>query len=112
MEPLVDVLITTSVLCIFLLASSACETLSVEDTSYAYNRKQLITKSNKARNKLITSDNGARTAFPSGAPEFTPVFNGVPVRSLVLYVCFVDRCLSFCTFSFGHCVVCSSIYEL
>ena len=32
-------------------------------------------------------------------------------RSLVLYVCFVDRCLSFCPFSFGHCVVCtSSIY--
>jgi len=29
-------------------------------------------------------------------------------RSLVLYVCFVDRCLSFCPFSFGHCVVCSS----
>ena len=27
---------------------------------------------------------------------------------LVLYVCFVDRCLSFCTFPFGHCVVCSS----
>jgi hypothetical protein len=22
--------------------------------------------------------------------------------------CFVDQCLSFCTFSFGHCVVCSS----
>jgi hypothetical protein len=22
--------------------------------------------------------------------------------------CFVDRCLSFCTLSFGHCVVCSS----
>jgi hypothetical protein len=29
-------------------------------------------------------------------------------RSLVLYVCFVDCCLSFCIFSFGHCVVCSS----
>ena len=43
-----------------------------------------------------------------------PVFTGVRVtRSLVLYVCFVDRCLSFCTFSFGHCVVCSSsIYGL
>ena len=27
---------------------------------------------------------------------------------LVLCVCFVDRCLSFWTFSFGHCVVCSS----
>ena len=26
----------------------------------------------------------------------------------VLCVCFVDRCLSFCTFSFRHCVVCSS----
>ena len=38
-----------------------------------------------------------------------PVFSGVRVtRSLVLYVCFVDRCLSCCTFSFGHCVVCSS----
>jgi hypothetical protein len=39
----------------------------------------------------------------------TPVLSGVRVtRSLVSYVCFVDRCLSFCTFSFGHCVVCSS----
>jgi hypothetical protein len=47
----------------------------------------------------------------SGAPEFTPVLSGVRVtRSLVLYVCFVDRCVSFCIFSFGHCVVCSSIY--
>ena len=39
----------------------------------------------------------------------SPVFSGVRVtRSLVLCICFVDRCLSFCTFSFGHCVVCSS----
>jgi hypothetical protein len=37
------------------------------------------------------------------------VFTGVRVtRSLVLYVCFVDCGLSFCTYSFGHCVVCSS----
>ena len=35
------------------------------------------------------------------------VFSGV-TQSLVLYVCFVDHCLSFCTFSFGYCVVCSS----
>ena len=42
----------------------------------------------------------------------SPVFSRVRVtRSLVLYVCFVDRCLSFCIFSFGHCVVCSSIYD-
>jgi hypothetical protein len=40
-----------------------------------------------------------------------PVFSGVCViRSLVLCVCFVDRCLSFCPFSFDHCVVCPSIY--
>jgi len=39
------------------------------------------------------------------------VFSGVRVtRSLVLCVCFVDRCLSFCPFSFVHCVVCPSIY--
>jgi hypothetical protein len=64
--------------------------------------------------KTTGATSGAWTAYPSGAPEFTPVFSGVHVtRSLVLYVCFVDRCLSFCTFSFGHCVVCSSsIYEL
>jgi hypothetical protein len=38
-----------------------------------------------------------------------PVFSGVRVtRSLVLCVCFVDRYLSFSTFSFGHYVVCSS----
>jgi hypothetical protein len=41
--------------------------------------------------------------------ECHALFSGVRVtRSLVLGVCFVDRCLSFCTFSFGHCVVCSS----
>jgi hypothetical protein len=39
----------------------------------------------------------------------SPVFSGVRVtRSLILCACFVDRCLSFCTFFFGHCVVCSS----
>jgi hypothetical protein len=33
-------------------------------------------------------------------------------QSLVLCVCFVDRCLFFCTYSFGDCVVCSvSIYR-
>ena len=44
-----------------------------------------------------------------GHLSYTPLFSGVRVtRSLVLCICFVDRCLSFCTFSFGHCVVCSS----
>jgi hypothetical protein len=41
-----------------------------------------------------------------------PVLSGVSVtRSSVLFVCFVVRCLSFCPFSLGHCVVSfSSIY--
>jgi hypothetical protein len=41
----------------------------------------------------------------SSSPDFSRVRI---TRSLVVYVCFVDRCLFFCTFSFGHCVVCSS----
>ena len=27
------------------------------------------------------------------------------IRSLVVYVCFLDRCLTCCTFSFVHCVL-------
>ena len=35
-----------------------------------------------------------------------PIFSGVRVtRSLDLCVCFVDRCLTFCPFSFGHSVL-------
>ena len=45
--------------------------------------------------------------------RFPLVFSGVPVtRSLVLCIYCVYRCLSFCTVSFCHCVVCSSIYGL
>ena len=44
---------------------------------------------------------GAGTAYRSGAPEFTPVFSGVRVtRYLILCEYFVNRCLSFCNFSF------------
>jgi hypothetical protein len=54
---------------------------------------------------------GAGGAYPSSVPDFTPrFFSGAQVsRSLVLCVCFVNRCLSFCPFSFGHCVVCSVV---
>jgi hypothetical protein len=41
-----------------------------------------------------------------------PVLSGVRVtRSLVLCVCFIDRCLSFCLLSFCHCVLFSYIYN-
>jgi hypothetical protein len=48
----------------------------------------------------------------SGAPEFTLGFSGVRIaQSLVFAAVFLEHCLSFCTFSLGHCVVCpSSIY--
>ena len=43
---------------------------------------------------------GTGTAYPSGVTEFIPWFlAGVHVtRSIILCVCFVDCCLSFCTF--------------
>ena len=42
----------------------------------------------------------------------SPVLVGFVLLDLWFSVlCFVDRCLYFCPFSFGHCVVCpSSIY--
>ena len=48
---------------------------------------------------------GAETAYPSGEPEFIPGFS--VSRSLVLYVCFVDRCLFFFFWP-----LCCSIYGL
>jgi hypothetical protein len=57
------------------------------------------------------SVDGRKFTLP-GHLSSPPVFSRVRVtRSLVLCVCFVDRCLSFCPFSFGHCVVCSSSYQ-
>ena len=44
--------------------------------------------------------NGAGTADPSGAPEFTTSFQWGSCYSIfsVICICFVNRCLSFCTF--------------
>ena len=47
----------------------------------------------------IVETSGTGTAYHSGAPEVKPGFSWVRVtRSLALCACFVDRCLSFCTF--------------
>ena len=71
----------------------------------------LIFQLNNHWNDNLHGTSEAGTTTPSGAPKFTSGFRGVRVtRSLVLYVCFVDRCLSFCAFSFGHCVICSSVF--
>ena len=71
--------------------------------------KCLSRATNIDKGYLCTS--GAGSAYPSGSPDFTPCFSGIRfTRSLVLCVCFVDRCLSFCPFSIGHNVVCPAIY--
>jgi hypothetical protein len=49
---------------------------------------------------------GAGTAYPSGAPEFTPGCQWSSCYSIFSCRCnvFVNRCLSICTFSFRQCV--------
>ena len=51
-------------------------------------------KSNTTRSTI-----GGGTAFPSGAPEFTPVFRGVRVARSLVFCVVKHRCLSFCPFS-------------
>ena len=78
------------------------------NTSRSFPRSRLISGF-VTRLTRMGGTSGARTAYPSGHMSSAPVFSGVGVtQSLVLYVCFVDRCLSFSTFFGGHCVVCSS----
>jgi len=57
--------------------------------------------------KSNTTDDtcGTGTAHPSEHMNSPRVFSGVRVAR------FVDYCLSFCLFSFGHCIVCPSIYR-
>ena len=59
-----------------------------------------------------TTDSQKSASYLLTLPEYfrsPPVFSGVRVtRYLALCVCFVDRCLFFCTFFFSHSTVCSS----
>ena len=56
---------------------------------------------------------GAGTAYTSDHLSSTPVFSGVCVtQSIVLCVCFVDRCLSFWRFSFFFWSLCCLFFNL
>jgi hypothetical protein len=62
-------------------------------------------------NNVDTTDAGlyqievtTKTGSFIGPHVVLEVFGGKIFLALCVY--FVDRCLSFCTFSFGHCVVC------
>jgi hypothetical protein len=80
--------IIRSVICFYVLPVSI---FNSDHTKLTFETNYLLTLFN-----TTGATSGAETANPSEAPEFTPVFSGVRVtRSLVLCVCFVDRCLSF-----------------
>ena len=51
---------------------------------------------------------GTGTAYPSETLEFTSALSGVRFARSFVFCVLLDRCLSVCPFSFGHCVVCLS----
>ena len=80
----------------------------VVNTSWSFHHSRLITGFVTRIARRVPWVEQELLTFPVHLSS-TPVFSRVRVtRSLGLCVCFVDRCLSFCPFSFGHCVVCSS----
>jgi hypothetical protein len=64
-------------------------------------------------NIRTSATSGSGPTDHSAAAEFTQLFSETrATRPLALYICFLDRYFSFCTFSFHHCVCCSLIYGL
>ena len=82
--------------------------LLVVNTSRSFPRSRLITGFVPRLTRRVPLVEQELLTLPEHLSS-SPIFSGVHVtRSLDLCVCFEDLCLSFCTFSFGHCVVCSS----
>ena len=82
---------------------STCHThLPVLSSFMAYHRV-----SNKISMTGVTS--GAGTHYPSGAPECIPRFQWGSCNSIFSLMCMLCRSF-FVLYSFGHCVVCPSIY--
>jgi hypothetical protein len=76
----------------------------VVNTSRCFPRSWLITGSVTRLRRQVWLVKQELLTLPNHLSS-PPVFSGIRVtRSLVLYVCFVYRYLSFCAFSFGHCV--------
>jgi hypothetical protein len=83
----------------------------VVNTSGPFPHSRLITGIVTRLTRRVSLVEQELPTFPEHMSSPT-VFSGIRVtRSLVVYVCFVDRCLPICTFSFGHCICSSSIYE-
>ena len=76
---------------------------------YPQNEQWPLTWPHSTYDKTTTYDVGNGLVCHIYFVFFLPGFRRVRVtRFLVLCVCFVERCLFFCSFPFGHCVVCSS----
>ena len=73
----------------------------VVSTSWSFPRSWFITGFVSSLTRRVSLVEQELLTLPEHLSS-PPVFSGVRVtRSLVLYVCFVDRCFSFCTFSFA-----------
>ena len=89
----------TSLITVDRYGISVSQMTTCRNTFRSFPHSRLITGCVTRLTRRATSGAGTDTL-----PEHLsspPVFSGVCVtRSFVLYVCFVDSCLSFCTFSF------------
>ena len=76
------------------------------------NRKSDVHNILKLQINTTGATSGAGTAYPSGAPEFTPGFQWGSCYPIYSFMCMCCRSLFvLLCFSCGHCVVCSySIY--
>ena len=93
----------------FLRLASWLETRMFPKTGIILNARWNVTRMYWKTGTVVTLVEQERLTLPKH-PSSTIVFSGVCVtRSLALSVCVVNRCLSFCPFSFGHCVVCPSL---
>ena len=76
--------------------------------------KRVIRRLRHVEEKLPTlPEQCVRNCLLFRSNEFNPGFWWCSLSSIFSFVCsFVDRCLSFCPFNFGHCTFCSSFFEL
>ena len=90
-------------------ALSSCHEYAWNNFSWTLSHELITIWIDYSIKNLIRSKNKKKCFTIPEHLSSPPFFSGIRVtRSLVLYVCFIDCCLSFCTFSFGHCLVCSS----
>ena len=76
-------------------------------------RTDMITKGQQLNTNMTYYKSKKTMAIQKvSPPEFTSVFLWVSCCSFFSFLCSVilDHCLSFCSFSCGHCIVCSLIY--